>query len=375
MSKTLFAAGKDRFLFVESLLAWFRGHARDLPWRRDYAPYKVWVSEIMLQQTRMDRVVTYFDRWMRLFPTPAHVARAPEEAVLKAWEGLGYYSRARNLRLAAQRVGDEHGGVFPAGPAAIRALPGIGEYTAGAIASIAFNLPEPAVDANVLRVFSRLCDIDVPLDHAGVKNFVRETVRSLMPEGRARDFSQALMELGALVCGKKARCEACPVSGYCEALRLDTVAKRPKKKRALGYTRLEMATGMLWRNGRFFIQKRPPYGVWAGLWEFPGGCLEEGESPEQALLREFKEETELSVSISGKAGVIRHSYTTCRVTMHAYFCGLDAAGSKGEPAPVLHAATEGLWITPAEADNFAFPAGHRKLLNLLWEQGIAGFSR
>ena len=204
--------GERKKDFAAGLLAWFERAMRPLPWRETYDPYSVWISEIMLQQTQMERGVAYFNAWMRLFPDIPSVADAPEEAVIKAWEGLGYYSRARNLHKAAKIIIQEHGGAFPRDVGAIRALPGIGEYTAGAIASIAYNEPVPAVDANVMRIFSRICDIDVPLTHAGVKEFVTSAVRSLMPEDSPRLFTQALMELGALVCAQKPDCPACPLA-------------------------------------------------------------------------------------------------------------------------------------------------------------------
>ena len=351
----------EREDFAAKLLAWFAKAMRPLPWRETYDPYSVWVSEIMLQQTQMERGVRYFNDWMRTFPDIASVAGASEENVMRAWEGLGYYSRARNLHAAAKRVMDEHGGVFPDTLEAIRALPGVGEYTAGAIASIAFNQPVPAVDANVTRIFARICDIDVPVTSSGVKEFITGAVASLMPEDSPRLFIQALMELGALVCGKNPDCGVCPLEEYCEARRLGSVAERPKKKAKTVYTSLEMSTGVVLRNGEVFIQKRPPYGVWAGLWEFPGGCLEEGETPEQALVREVMEETEMAVTAGDKIAVVKHSYTTCRVTMHGYFCEL----TDKDPALVLHAATEGRWVRPEETAEYAFPAGHRKLLEIL----------
>ena len=347
--------------FAAKLLAWFEVNMRALPWRETYDAYSVWISEIMLQQTQMERGVSYFKEWMRVFPDINAVADADIDTVLKAWEGLGYYSRARNLHKAAKTVMEEHGGVFPTDVASIRALPGVGEYTAGAIASIAFNRPEPAVDANVMRIFSRICDIDVPLTQQGVKQFITECVNSLMPEDSPRLFTQALMELGALVCSKKPNCPACPLIDYCEARRLGSEAKRPKQKAKTVYTALEMATALIMDNGRVFIQKRPPYGVWAALWEFPGGCLEEGETPEGAVIREVAEETEFAVLLGEKIGVFKHSYTTCRVTMHGYFCALDGPRKDA----VLHAATEGKWITPEETAEYAFPAGHRKLLEAL----------
>ncbi|MCC8193807.1 MAG: A/G-specific adenine glycosylase, partial [Deltaproteobacteria bacterium] len=246
--------------FAAKLLDWFAANMRPLPWRESYDPYSVWVSEIMLQQTQMERGVAYFKAWMRTFPTIASVAEADEDAVLKAWEGLGYYSRARNLRKAAQIIMREHGGEFPRTVAAIRALPGVGEYTAGAIAAIAFDEPEAAVDANVMRIFARICDIDVPLTRPGVKKFIAETVRILMDQESPRLFAQALMELGALVCAKKPDCPSCPLRDYCEARRLGTEQKRPTGKPKVSYSSLEMATGLVMKEGRLFIQKRPPYG-------------------------------------------------------------------------------------------------------------------
>lgn len=351
--------------FAAKLLAWFDANMRALPWRETYDPYSVWISEIMLQQTQMERGVSYFKEWMRIFPDIRSVAEADVDTVLKAWEGLGYYSRARNLHKAARVIMDEHGGVFPSDISAIRALPGVGEYTAGAILSIAFNRPEPAVDANVMRIFSRICDIDVPLTQPGVKQFITGCVASLMPEDAPRLFTQALMELGALVCSKKPACSACPLVEYCEAHRLGTETKRPKQKAKTVYTSLEMATALIMHGGKVFIQKRPPYGVWAALWEFPGGCLEHGETPEEAVVREVAEETEFTVSIDEKIGVFKHAYTTSRVTMHGYFCRLAGEANGKARDAVLHAATEGRWITPEETAEYAFPAGHRKLLEAL----------
>lgn len=361
MDSLLSLCSAERKNFTGRILAWFAGAMRRLPWRETYDPYSVWISEIMLQQTQMERGVRYFNAWMERFPNVRSVAEADEESVLKAWEGLGYYSRAHNLHSAARRIMGEHGGAFPDTVDAIRALPGVGEYTAAAIASIAFNMPVPAVDANVMRIFARICDIDVPVTSSGVRAFIAETVKSLMPEDSPRLFTQALMELGALVCSKNPLCGNCPIASYCTAKHLGTVRERPMKKSGTLYRSIEMATGIFFHQGRVFIQKRPPYGVWAGLWEFPGGCLEHGETPEQALVREVMEETELTVTTGEKIAVIRHSYTTCRVTMHGYFCLMrDAA-----PNPVLHAATEGRWIRPDETAEYAFPAGHRKLLEHL----------
>ena len=192
-----------------ALLDWFARHKRALPWRERYTPYEVWISEVMLQQTQMERGVAYFRRWMERFPDVAALAAAPEEDVLHAWEGLGYYNRARNLHKAARRIMAQGGG-FPDTPEGIRALPGIGPYTAAAIASIAFNIPVACVDANVERVISRLFDVDSPVRQEPAASAIRQWAQRLLPPGKAREHNQAMMELGALICGKKANCPQCP---------------------------------------------------------------------------------------------------------------------------------------------------------------------
>lgn len=353
--------------FVPLLLDWFAANQRDLPWRRDYDPYAVWVSEIMAQQTQMDRVVAYFNRFTARFPDVAALARAAENDVLKAWEGLGYYSRARNLLRAAQIIMAEHGGRFPERLEAIRALPGIGDYTAGAIASIAFGADAVAVDANVLRVLARVCDIDVPVKEPAGKARVLELARAVLPAGRARDFNQALMELGALACRpRNPDCPACPVRAVCQARHLDIVADRPVLTRTPDITPLLVATGVLAHAGRIFIQKRLPAGAWANLWEFPGGRIEAGETPDAAIVREYVEETAFDTRVAAKLAVIRHGYTTYRVTLHCFLLRLgDDYDASVLPRPALTAAQESLWVAPDELSRFAFPAGHRKLIDQL----------
>ena len=347
---------------ARTLLDWFSAHKRPLPWRAHYEPYAVWVSEVMLQQTQMDRAVGYFTRWMQRFPDPAALAEADEDEVFALWEGLGYYNRARNLMKAARRIVAEHAGEVPEDHDALIALPGVGPYTAAAVASIAFNQPVPVVDANVERVFARLLDIDAPVKQKAAARIIRDAALAWMPEHSARDYNQALMELGALVCAPRApRCSACPVRSGCEAHRLDIVLERPVPKKAAEYIPLEVATGVLIHDGRIFIQKRPENGVWGGLWEFPGGCVETGETPAQAVAREYMEETGFTVHGLERIAVVRHGYTKYRVALHCYFCELAHPPRE----PVLTAAQECRWVTPEELNGFAFPAGHRKLIDML----------
>lgn len=260
--------------FSAELLGWYRKEKRDLPWRRSRDPYPIWVSEIMLQQTRVDTVIPYFERFMERFPTIAHLAAAPEADVLKAWEGLGYYSRARNLQAAARQVAEQHGGAVPRDKASVSALKGVGPYTAGAILSIAFDEPEPAVDGNVMRVLSRFFNLDDDIAKPSVRVGMEQRAKALIPEGEAASFNQALMELGALVCTPRSPgCLSCPVMERCAGrlagrereLPVKTKAKPPKPVFRLAV--LIEGTGAA--AGRVLVRQRPAEGLLARLWELP----------------------------------------------------------------------------------------------------------
>jgi A/G-specific adenine glycosylase len=346
----------------QNLLDWFDKHGRDLPWRKNYQPYHVWISEIMLQQTQMDRVVEYFSRWINKFPDVHSIANASEEEVLKLWEGLGYYSRAKNIIKTSRLLIEMHDGKLPTEYDHLLKLPGIGKYTAGAIMSIAYNREYSIVDANIERVFARLFNIDGPVKEKKAKSYIWQLSDKLIPRGKARMFNQSIMELGALVCiPKNPRCMICPVANKCESLQHGLVAERPVLAEPPKTVFIEMATGILRKNGKILIQKRKPRGVWANLWEFPGGRLEPGETPEMALIREYAEETELKVNRLEKITTVKHSYTIYRVTLHCYNCSLQGRRSK----PVLHGAQEYRWVKPQELSEYAFPAGHRKLIQFL----------
>ncbi|HDQ40756.1 MAG TPA: A/G-specific adenine glycosylase [Desulfonatronum sp.] len=353
----------DAESFSAVLLEWFAAQARDLPWRRGYEPYQVWISEIMLQQTQVERAVDFFLRWMHRFPSVAALARAGEDDVLTAWEGLGYYSRARNALRAARMIMEQHGGAVPQDYDALLALPGVGPYTAAAVCAIAYNRPYAAVDANVRRVFARVFDLDAPVSETATSRLIQDQATALTPQGQARMFSQALMELGALVClPRRPRCSACPVHAVCEAKRLDIVLERPVPAKAVTSIPIDVATGVLMAQGLVFIQKRLATGVWAGLWEFPGGTIEGLETPEQAVVREFREETGFEVNGLRKLAVVRHGYTKFRVALHCFCCSLRE--NLPTSPPVLTAAQEYRWVSPAELSRFAFPAGHRKLIDM-----------
>ena len=252
------------------LLPWYEKNKRDLPWRRDQEPYHVWLSEIMLQQTRVEAVKGYYTRFLEKLPTIADLAEADDELIHKLWEGLGYYSRVRNLKKAAQVIMERHNGIFPGEYEAVLALPGIGEYTAGAICSIAFNLPTPAVDGNVLRVISRLTADDTPIDNPVFKRKVRDNLADVYPK-EAGAFTQALMELGATLCGPNwmPRCEECPCHKFCRGALTGTAEQFPVKSAKKPRKVEEKTVFILSCDGSYALQKRPDKGLLAGLWQFP----------------------------------------------------------------------------------------------------------
>jgi A/G-specific adenine glycosylase len=307
-----------------SLLDWYRDHKRDLPWRGASA-YAVWVSEIMLQQTQVITVIPYFLRFIERFPTVEALASASIDDVLKLWAGLGYYARARNLHRAAQIVTERHGGRLPDTPEEIEALPGIGRYTAGAILSIAYNLPRPLVDGNVIRVLSRLFGLRGDPKSTANQALLWRWAEQLVPSQAPGDFNQALMELGALICSPAdPRCERCPLLSLCVAgASPDPTAlpEMPPGRAAITVTH----SSALIRNdtGRILIVQRPLHGLWGGLWEFPrvvcgDGAEGAGETPQQGAIRAAREAVGLEVQIGGRVGKVKHAVTHHRITLHGF---------------------------------------------------------
>ncbi len=270
-----------------ALLPWYRDNKRDLPWRRDREPYHVWLSEIMLQQTRVEAVKGYYARFLAALPTIEDLSQCDDDALHKLWEGLGYYSRVRNLKKAAQVVMEQYGGTFPGEYTDILALPGIGEYTAGAISSICFDKPTPAVDGNVLRVISRILNDDTPIDLPAQKKKVQQLLAEIYPEA-AGDFTQALMELGATICGpnKLPDCGNCPCKDFCEAYRAGTAESLPVKLPKKGRKEEDRTVFILSCDGRYALEKRPNKGLLAGLWQFPNTA---GKLEVEAALKKVEE--------------------------------------------------------------------------------------
>lgn len=313
----------NRLDLANPLLTWYNSHARSLPWRGTTDPYAIWVSEIMLQQTRVETVVPYYERWMERFPTIHSLALASQQDVLTVWEGLGYYSRARNLHRAAQIVQDSLGGKIPSDRKSLLRLPGIGRYTAGAIASIAFGLDEPTLDGNIRRVLARLFDVDIPARSPAGERLLWTLAGSHLPAGRAGDFNQALMDLGATVClPALPSCTLCPLAEFCLARRRGVQHQRPVLAPRPRLPHHTVSAAVILRAGKVLITQRPANGLLGGLWEFPGGKLESGEELDACLQREICEELGVPVSVKHRLGTYSHAYTHFKVTVHAFFCDL-----------------------------------------------------
>ena len=343
-----------------ALLAWYGAVARDLPWRRTRDPYAIWVSEIMLQQTQVATVIPYFERWMARFPDVAALAAAPEDVVLKHWEGLGYYSRARHLQAAARLVVAHHGGRVPDAWEAVRRLPGIGDYTAGAVLSIAFGQALPAVDGNVLRVMSRLAlvrdDVTRPATKKAITGLAGALLSGVAEPGA---LNQALMELGATVCTPaRPRCDQCPVAGHCRAFAAGAAEELPVKTGAKPPRNLVLAAALVERDGAYLFVKRAAPGIWGGLWalpaaELPGGDPAHPEAAGPALATALGAE-----GVIAEAGplvaVVRHTLTHRALTIPVF----RMTRFEGEVRGLEHA-----WATAGQAGDLALPVPFRKVVS------------
>lgn len=345
---------------MRSLLRWFDENARDLPWRQTHDPYAIWISEIMLQQTQVATAGPYYERFMRRFPTVEKLARARLDTVLKLWEGLGYYSRARNMHEAAREIVTRFGGHLPAEKEALLSLPGVGAYTAGAIASIAFGRREPVVDGNVIRVLCRLFRIQADPKKAAVQKELWAIAQRLLPGSRVGDFNQALMELGSEICVPRTpRCETCPLKRVCQArLHGDetTLPLRTAKKKVPQYT---VVVGVIYKKGQILIDKRKPEGLLGGLWEFPGGKKQRGETLEVALRREVREELGIRIRIRKPLVTVNHAYSHFRIRLHAFTCTYISGTPKCIGCTALK------WVRPDDLGRYAFPAANGKVIRAL----------
>lgn len=345
--------------FQTALLNWYSLSQRDLPWRQNHDPYRIWLSEIMLQQTQVVTVIDYFQRFTAAYPDVFCLARAKEDDVFKLWEGLGYYSRAKNLLRCARVLVAEHEGIFPKDEKTILSLPGIGPYTAGAILSIAYNLKTPAVDGNVLRVYSRLYAIFDNIADPKVRPKFERLVREDLPEDR-RHFNQALMELGALICTPKSpKCEICPVASYCKALETQCVSQLPVKLKKLKRSEHRVAVAYVTCQGEVLLIKRPSEGLLANLWGFPAVELDLNATTdqEQSALQEWlSEHMDLSFTLghSSPVSVAKHVFT--HKTWHMNLWHLEADQKVFTDFPEM------VWVKRSDIAKYPLPTAFVKLL-------------
>ena len=357
-----------------ALVAWFRVHQRDLPWRRDPAPYRVWISEIMLQQTQVVTVVPYFERWMAAFPRVEALAAAPIEEVLAQWSGLGYYRRAHLLHRAAGEVVEAHGGALPEDLKGLLGLPGIGRYTAGAIASIAHNVPAPIVDGNVIRVLSRIFAVEGDPRARPASERLWSLAEALIPEGQARDFNQSLMELGALVCTpRKPRCGECPASAWCEALATDRVEVLPQPPRRQKKRPMFTAIALLRDpdTGHYLLLQRPTEGLFGGLFECPTLEIEapptgvtEGLGAVREALEAYLAALGVEASIGASLGRVSHTLTHIQLTIQPFRAELRALR---KPLPET-----ARWVAPKALDVQPLSNAFRKVLAVAFSDDAQG---
>lgn len=350
-AESLVAWADPQAAVVQPLLAWYRRAGRDLPWRRSRAPYPIWISEVMLQQTQVERVKEYFQRFLERFPTVSDLAAADEATVLRYWEGLGYYRRARQLHAAAQQVVSLHAGVFPQTAAGLRTLPGIGRYTAGAIASIAYDQPEPIIEANSRRVLARLVGYDQPLGGARGDEPLWQLAGQVVPKRRAAgQFNQALMDVGAIICTpQQPRCEACPLAAACVARQQDRVADIPNLPATRPVRELRETALVLWHGGRLLVQQRQSGEWWEGLWDFPR------QVPESVVTSGRRRQ------VGAVTYTVTHHKVSCRVLVQTV---TERSGPRRGQR----------WVRPGELAAMAMTAPGRRIASMLPPPPAAGTS-
>lgn len=338
------------------LINWFMEEKRDLPWRQDRDPYKIWVSEIMLQQTRVDTVIPYFTRFIEQFPTVKALSEAEEENILKAWEGLGYYSRARNLHSAVKEVQEKYGGKVPEDPKEISSLKGVGPYTAGAILSIAYGKAEPAVDGNVMRVLSRILSIWEDIAKPATRKIFEKAVRQLISHDNPSYFNQALMELGAIVCTPSSpSCLLCPVREHCSAFHEGVQGELPVKIKNKKQRAVHLAAVVLQdETGRTLIHKRPENGLLANLWEFPNVEIHLPYRSEGEQLQEYiRSEFDVEMQLGNMAGTIDHVFSHLTWNIHVYQGTLLTIPDERQDLKI---------VSTTEIDIYPFPVSHQKII-------------
>ena len=357
--------------FRETLPAWFDGARRAMPWRESDAegrrdPYRVWLAEVMLQQTRVETAIPYFERFTAAYPTVEALAAAPLDEVLKAWEGLGYYSRARNLHRAAQAVVRDHGGQVPDAREAFAALPGVGPYTEAAVLSLAYGVPLAVLDGNVIRVLTRVFAVGHDARSGATRAALQRLADRLLDAAAPGRWNESVMELGATICTPRApACDRCPLAGVCAARALGTPEAFPVVSPRKAVPHHTVVVGLLADDaGRLFIQRRPDDAMLGGLWEFPGGKAEPGETVAHALARELREELGVEVEPGGTVAIVEHAYSHFRITLHA----LRGRVVGGGPVTALPTA----WASLDELEAvYAMPRANRHVVAALRAETVA----
>ena len=344
----------------QQLLDWYERNKRDLPWRKTRDPYAIWVSEVMLQQTQVATVIPYYERFLVEFPNVHRLAATNLQHVLKLWEGLGYYARARNLHKSTKIVCSMHDGLIPGEWALFRALPGVGDYIASAVLSIAFEQPYAVVDGNVKRVLARLLRLKVPVNAPRFHTEFKSAAQRLLKTGAAGTFNQAIMELGALVCTpRNPNCNQCPLEDHCLARAGGKVAQYPHRLARRAVPQYRIAVGVVIKKGNLLITQRKAEGLLGGLWEFPGGKIKREESAADAVVREIKEEVNLTVKVKQKLTRVKHAYTHFKIDMDVFICDYEGGRIK------LNGPVDFRWIRPSGIDLYPLPRANHKFLPAL----------
>lgn len=354
------SAAKERRI-RQALIRWYGKHQRRMPWRDTRDPYRIWLSEAMLQQTQVKTVIPYYHRFLKRFPTIQDLARSDLQEVLKMWEGLGYYARARNFHRAAGVVTDEYHGCIPASWAEFIKLPGVGAYTAAAVQSLAFGHPHAVVDGNVKRVLARMFLIKEPVNKPAAHRICQEIATRLMDRDQPGTSNQALMELGAMVCKpSKPECGICPVQKDCESFKNDRVNEFPKKEKRKPVPMVPMTAGVIRKKGNVLITRRKPEGLLGGLWEFPGGELQKGEDAAIGCVRAIRETTGLKVEIDSHITRVKHAYTHFKIRLDVFYCRV-LPGSRVR----LNGPVDFRWTGLHDLGAHAFPKANIKFMHLL----------
>jgi A/G-specific adenine glycosylase len=345
----------------QALMDWYANNQRRMPWRETRDPYRIWLSEVMLQQTQVQTVIPYYHRFLKRFPTIQDLARGDLQEVLKMWEGLGYYARARNFHRAAGVVTDEFNGRIPDRWESFIKLPGVGEYTASAVQSLAFGHPHAVVDGNVKRVLARLYLIAEPVNKPAVYKQLKALATRLMDRKRPGTFNQAIMELGALVCKPaNPECGRCPVRRDCRSFLENRVNEFPKREKRKPVPTVRMTAGVIRKKGNVLITRRKPEGLLGGLWEFPGGALRKGEDAGGGCIRTIRETTGLKVAIDSHITRVQHAYTHFRIQLDVFYCRVLPGSRVRLSGPV-----DFCWTGLDDLEAYAFPKANKKFMHLL----------